>query len=893
MDSKSQPGQYGKHNYSSALSGGSKDEPLYRIARTAAETLAVPFAFITRDNLTLRASYCNPVIETLPDLFYCQQVINTKKPLYISDTHKDQRFPQNPPPTFRFFAGIPLFSHDYNVLGTLCLIDHKPRQLSNAKRQMLEDLAVWAENEINLPKIKKASAMARESDTRFSKVFRAAPIPIAINFLESGEFIEANDSFLKLTGYSRAELMKYSIVKLLGNSSREHLAQLKKLILDSAFYNHEVTFKNKNGELREVVLSCEAIEIDGEPSFLTMGRDITDDRLSREALRRSVATNRALFDVIPDLMLRINQDGLILNYKPSKESLLPVTLENLIGRTLVDIFEPGLASVYLSNVREALNNLETRVFEYQLLIDNSIRDFEARIVVSGENETLAILRDITERKTVERMKNEFISIVSHELRTPLTSIRGSLGLLVGGVVGELPDQAKMMLDIAHKNSERLVRLINDILDIEKIESGKSSFNMKPLEIQLLVEQALEANRGYGELYNVSFKLTKSLPGVMVYADQDRLMQVLANLISNATKFSPKDGVVEIALTSTPHSVRVDVTDHGNGIPKEFRNRIFQKFAQADSSDTRSKGGTGLGLSIAKAIVEKLGGIINFETEEDKGTTFYFVIPVWNETPVNKEQPQKNTAVLIVEDDAEIGLLLSIMLKQAGFETDIAYSALQARHLLQSKPYSAITLDVMLPDQNGLSLLHDFKSSEATMNIPVVMVSAKTKSNQDPTQNATLQIVDWIDKPIDQERLVEAVQLATNIFYGHKPSVLHVEDDADVSSVVSAILSNIAQITIAATLKQARRLLRNQVFDLVILDLDMPDGSGLSLLPYLSKAPDHKIPVVVFSVSDLEEAVVNKVDAILIKSRTSNAELIDTIKAIIRRTRFKHLEHSVK
>ncbi|MEI7554203.1 response regulator [Candidatus Chlorohelix sp.] len=890
---KNQPGQNGKHIDTSASSNSNKDELLYRIVRTAAETLRMPFAFITRASLTLRASYCNLETENPLDFSYCQQVIDSKKPLYISDTHKAPAVSQNPPPLFRFYGGIPLFSHDYNVLGVLCLIDYKPRRLNNVQRQLLEDLAAWAENEINLLKIKKASAMARESDTRFSKVFRAAPIPIAINFLESGEFIEANDSFLKLTGYNRAELLKYTIVKLLGNSSKEHIDQLKKLILDGAFYNHEITFKNKNGELREVVLSCEAIEIDGEPSFLTMGRDVTDDRLSREALRRSVATNRALFDVIPDLMLRISQDGLILNYKPSKESLLPVALENLIGCTLFDIFEPGLASVYLSNVREALNNRETRVFEYQLVIDNSIRDFEARIVVSGENETLAILRDITERKTVERMKNEFISIVSHELRTPLTSIRGSLGLLVGGVVGELPDQAKMMLDIAHKNSERLVRLINDILDIEKIESGKSSFNMKSLEIQALVEQALEANRGYGELYNVSFKLTKKLPGVMVYADQDRLMQVLANLISNATKFSPKDSVVEISLTGTQHSVRVDVTDHGNGIPKEFRNRIFQKFAQADSSDTRSKGGTGLGLSIAKAIVEKLGGIINFETEEGKGTTFYFVIPVWHEIPVTKENPQENTAVLICEDDAEIGLLLSMMLKQAGFEADIAQTALQARQLLQLKPYSAITLDVMLPDQDGLSLLRDLKSSEATMNIPVVMVSAKTRSNQDLTQIATLQIVDWIEKPIDQERLIEAVQLAANIFYGYKPNVLHVEDDADVSSVVSAILSNIAHITIAATLKQARRLLRNQVFDLVILDLDMPDGSGLSLLPYLNKAPGHKIPVVVFSVSDLEEAVVAKVDAILIKSRTSNAALIDTIKAIIRRTRFKRLEHSVK
>lgn len=238
-------------------------------------------------------------------------------------------------------------------------------------------------------------------------------------------------------------------------------------------------------------------------------------------------------------------------------------------------------------------------------------------------------RDITERKAVERMKTEFISVVSHELRTPLTSIRGSLGLLAGGVAGSLSDQGKQLVDIALNNSDRLTRLINDILDIEKIESGKMEFRFEPVSMASLVRQAVEANRAYADLFGVNLAIGETEAQTDVYADPDRLLQVLANLISNAAKFSPRGGTVVISLAVEGGQVWVRVADQGPGIPEEFRSRIFQKFAQADSSDTRQKGGTGLGLSISKAIVEHLGGDIGYETELGVGTTFYFLLPLFH------------------------------------------------------------------------------------------------------------------------------------------------------------------------------------------------------------------------------------------------------------------------
>jgi signal transduction histidine kinase len=224
------------------------------------------------------------------------------------------------------------------------------------------------------------------------------------------------------------------------------------------------------------------------------------------------------------------------------------------------------------------------------------------------------------------MKNEFISVVSHELRTPLTSIRGSLGLIAGGATGVLPEKAKSMIDVAVRSTDRLVRLINDILDIEKIESGKMKFVLKPLEIESVVEQAIESTRAYGERLGIPFVLGSRLPGARIYADLDRLIQVLANLLSNAAKYSPSQGSVTVSLSRRSGMIRVAVTDTGPGIPEEFQGRIFQKFSQADSSDTRQKGGTGLGLNISKAIIEKHGGTIGFTTQKGAGTTFYFELP---------------------------------------------------------------------------------------------------------------------------------------------------------------------------------------------------------------------------------------------------------------------------
>jgi signal transduction histidine kinase len=243
------------------------------------------------------------------------------------------------------------------------------------------------------------------------------------------------------------------------------------------------------------------------------------------------------------------------------------------------------------------------------------------------------MRYANERKRLEWMKDEFVSSVSHELRTPLTSISASLGLLMANAAGTLPESAVRLLKIAYTNSQRLVRLINDILDIEKMESGQVNFTFSRVEVRALVDEAIDANRGFAETSGVQIRLLDDKDACDdARADPDRLSQVITNLLSNAIKFSPPKGEVELAIENGPGTVTILVRDHGPGISEAFKPRVFERFAQADASDARLRGGTGLGLSIVKQIVDRLGGQVGFVDAPGGGTIFSVTLPCWAEEP---------------------------------------------------------------------------------------------------------------------------------------------------------------------------------------------------------------------------------------------------------------------
>jgi len=588
-----------------------------------------------------------------------------------------------------------------------------------------------------------------------------------------------------------------------------------------------------------------------------------------------------------DAIIGKNAEGLITSWNRGAELLYLYSSREAVGKHISLLIPPGHPHEIddiLSQLKQGKDvaHFETQrqrkdgqVIEVSLTV-SPVKDEAGKVVGA-----VSVARDITDRKRIERLKNEFISTVSHELRTPLTSIRGSLGLLAGGAAGTMNEKASNILQIGINNCERLIRLINDILDIEKIESGRMEFNFSPVSLQSLLGQAVEGNRGFADSYQVSLELTPPIPDVKVYADRDKIAQVLSNLLSNAVKFSPPRSLVRLSARRQGSKARISVQDQGPGVPREFRARIFEKFAQADSSDTRKKGGTGLGLSISKAIIEKHGGSIGFESAEPRGSLFHFEIPLWEEpfanlSPAGDSLPK----LLICEDDADIARLLCMMVAQLGYKSDIAYSAKQALKLLEENTYAGMTLDILLPDQDGAALIHQLRNQERTKDLPIIVVSVKAEMARKELQGSGIHVLDWINKPINPEHMRAAIQS----LFGHsgsKPRILHVEDDADLLQLSALMMRQVAEMVPARSLREAQAKLSSERFDLVLLDLTLPDGDGGALLSALGSRGQP--PVIIFSAKEAQADLRKRVAAALVKSRTTQEELLEIIRDALKHT----------
>ena len=608
-----------------------------------------------------------------------------------------------------------------------------------------------------------------------------------------------------------------------------------------------------------------------------------------DALRASELQLRQITDTVPALIAYVDVEQRFGFHNRAYEEAFGLTYEQINGKHLREVMGDEFYEVVRAKVEEVLSGYPVVYERTQKTARGDHRDYVVNYFPrygDGDEEGQVIgfyslATDITELKRIDRMKSEFVSTVSHELRTPLTSIRGSLGLISGGVAGQLPEAVKTLVGIASNNCERLIRLINDILDIEKIESGKMRLELQVVELRPLLAHALAANEGFGAAQNVGLSLHFPDENLQVNVDSDRVTQVITNLLSNAMKFSPPGGAVEVHVSRAGIGVRIEVRDHGPGIPEEFRNRIFQKFSQADSSDTRQKGGTGLGLNISRAIVERLGGNIGFDTEAGAGTTFFFELPQWKEQPAPAAARTSNRPqVLICEDDRDIARLIAMMLDKGGFDSDTVYSAAQALAYLDETSYAAMTVDLKLPDQDGITLIRTLRRQERTRDLPIVVVSAMASEGQIEFNNQPLTVSDWLEKPIDENLLILCLRRAIDGMTEGKPRILHVEDDLDIQRITAAIAQDFATFEFAATLQEARARMLDQRFDLVLLDLTLPEGSGWDLLTDI-EALDRPPPVVVFSASEVDRAGSARTAAVLLKAQTSNAELLQTLQRVLK------------
>ena len=462
------------------------------------------------------------------------------------------------------------------------------------------------------------------------------------------------------------------------------------------------------------------------------------------------------------------------------------------------------------------------------------------------------LRDVTRERELDKMKTEFISVVSHELRTPLTSIKGYTDLLISGAAGETSEIQREFLGIIQSSTTRLSNLINDILDISRIESGRIEIKHEPIDYRKIVADTLRLMRAAADEKHVVMdaSLPESIPPVR--GDTDKVTQVLTNLVSNAIKYTPAGGWVKVLLeVEDDTTVTTCVADSGIGIAPEDEKKLFQKFFRADNSSTREAGGTGLGLVIAKSIVELLGGAIWVESEVGRGSRFYFTLPLSLEdghAPAARTAahlPDRGIAlVMLINSDSYVRGLVQHHLHRRGYGTLTASDSKEALQRARQHKPDVITLDIMLPDKDGLSLLRALRSDPATAGIPLVIVSVIG----DPARGAlSLGAFSFLGKPVSDARLAEVIFAFGDNDKGDNPG-----DSSRTLTLLyvgcpPSFLSNRTSILAAQSALEAISLTITRSPDLILIDLDMPERELFELLSALKAEEEAaRIPIILLT-----------------------------------------------
>lgn len=497
-----------------------------------------------------------------------------------------------------------------------------------------------------------------------------------------------------------------------------------------------------SGILAMVVAAVAAVAVLGRTARLReanrlLTAEAAERILARQAAERLARQNELILNAVAEGIYGVDAHGYTTFANPAAAALLGFAADDLPGRPYEATLSPDgpedpVRAALLDGVARTTRDATFR------RADGSRFPVELTASPLAENERVGgaviTFRDVTERREVDRMKDEFVSVVSHELRTPLTAIRGSLGLLAAGKAGELTERGQRMLDIAVQNTDRLIRLINDILDLERIESGKVAMEPRPVSAAELAHNAAEVIQPVAERAGVGVYVWAE--PVWVNADPDRVLQVLTNLVSNAVKFSAPGSTVEVMVEPRGGEALVRVIDHGRGIPHDRLESIFERFQQVDSSDSRQKGGTGLGLAICRTIVGQHGGRIWAESEPGVGSTFLFTLPLHgaeqaavpsryaggaNDAVAADDEGRRH--VLVVEDDEGLARVLRETFERRGVAAHTAQSGETAWALARRQRPHVVVLDIAIPDGDGYWLADRFREHPDLRSVPIIAYTA--------------------------------------------------------------------------------------------------------------------------------------------------------------------------
>lgn len=441
-----------------------------------------------------------------------------------------------------------------------------------------------------------------------------------------GTIVEINQNFEKALGYQSADVVGRSLATLQWDRDRDLQDEAINNVLSSGdIWSGDNRMQAKDGSQRH--LHCTIVpvhDIDGRHiKNISIRTDVTAERKARNDRFLT-----ALLDHLQEEVFIYEVDTLNIRYvNINAMRRCDWTTETARQMRITESHPTFHEGAFRAHVAPLFDGTADSVLIETEHTKGPV-EISTRLFISDEGQELfvSVLRDITERKKIERAKMEAVSIVSHELRTPLTSIKGALRLLKSGAFGPISEAARPIIDIADRNSERLLLVVNDILDLEKIRAGKMKFDLKPIDLVPFLADVVQMNKGYGDEHDVKIQLETSLPAATVLASEERMMQVMANIISNAAKFSPPQGIVRISLEKVGTNLRIGVTDSGPGIPENERDAVFESFRQVESTQSMNRKGTGLGLAISKKIVEAHRGQINFDSIVAQGTTFYVDLP---------------------------------------------------------------------------------------------------------------------------------------------------------------------------------------------------------------------------------------------------------------------------
>jgi len=626
------------------------EERFDRLTRLASSVFDVPIALVSlvdADRQWFKSCVGMATTETDRSISFCAHAIRRDETFVVEDAGGDARFARNPlvtgEPHIRFYAGHPVRATDGQRVGTFCVLDVRPRSFSDREREILRELAAVAEAELRQHELNRAVRRQRDAEEQLRIVAASVAEGIVAIDLE-GRIVFANETATRWFGDSGAEplLGRAAASILVEPSPREIGDQLQRAALGGTVSHVEVVVRTATGAELPLAVSFASARVRDRTVYIASGRDLSEQLAAQREMERLDRRHRTILASTADGIVQIDPDGYAVYANPAAHRMLHLRDDVLVGQHLHRLVHHSRAD----GTPRAWEECPTKVSLDERRVIATQRDvywrpdgttfpvsFTSAPIVEDDAVTGAVVvfTDVSEQVEIERTKDEFVAMVSHELRTPLTSLKGSLGLVTGGVYGPLPERAQTMLEVAVSNTDRLVRLVNDILDLHRVDAGRLQLDLREQDIHDLVGHATAAVAAVFAAREIS--LEASLPGpgdLTLVCDGDRIVQVLTNLLGNAAKFSQPRTTVTVSAARAAAGERdlvVSVTDQGRGIPPERLDHIFERFEQVDSSDARHGSGSGLGLAIARALVEQHGGRLDASSTVGVGSAFTITLPL--------------------------------------------------------------------------------------------------------------------------------------------------------------------------------------------------------------------------------------------------------------------------